>query len=99
MELNFACLFDNASADFQESILNRIELSSCPRRAIESLCPQGVEQHVSGAMQKESELVCFESVARCSIGVKEGFVILDEAFHTSPSTVDAVVDKLRSTAL
>ncbi len=97
MEMDLAGVFDHSSTDFQEAILNRIELSVGPGRALESLCFQRVEQHVCGTMEEETELVGFESVARCSVGVQEGFVVLDVAFHTGTCAVDAVVDKLSLT--
>ena len=66
---------------------------------MKSLCSQCVKQDVSGAVQEESELIGFKSMARSSIGVKEGFVIFDKAFRASSGTVNTIVDKLSSTAL
>lgn len=93
-----ACLFDDSRTDFEKSDLNRVELGVGPGRPLEPLCSQRVEQHICGTMEKETELIGFEFVARSTIGVQEGFVVLDETLHTATRAVDTVVDKLSLTA-
>ena len=45
-------------------------------------------------MQEETELIRWKAMAGRPVGVQEGFVILDEAFHASAGAVDFLVKKL-----
>ena len=47
---------------------------------------KGVHQDISGTMQEETEVIGFEGVAGGTIGMEEGFVILDEVFHPAART-------------
>ena len=53
-----------------------------------------VQQHVGGAVQEETELIGWKAMAGRPVGVQEGLVILDEAFHASAGAVDFLVKKL-----
>lgn len=93
MELDFRFQLTHASGDFQESILQGIELCVRPLRAAQSDGGQGMHQDIGGAVEKETEVIGFKRVTRGAIGMEKGFVILDKVFHPAARAIDALVDE------
>ena len=83
----------NAPGDFQETILQGIELCVGPLRAAQPGLCQGVHQDIGGAVEKETEVIGLEGVTRGASRMEKGLVIIDEAFHPAASTIDGFVDE------
>ena len=81
MELDPGFQLTNAPGDFQETVLQGIELCVRPLRAAQPGLCQGVYQDIGGAVEKETEVIGLEDVTRGAIGMEKGLVILDEVFH------------------
>ena len=62
VELDPGRPFDDARADLEYSVLDRVELSPGPLCASQALLPQRVHQHISGTVQEEPELVGLKPV-------------------------------------
>lgn len=90
MELHSGGQLPYPSADFENAILDYIELSPGPLGSLESLFTQRVQQDVCDAVKKQPELIGRELVARGAVRMEKGLVVFDEAFHSSPRTIDAL---------
>ena len=93
MELDFSFQLTNAPGDFQETILQGIELCVGPLRAAQSDCSQAVHQDIGGAVEKETEVIGLEGVTRGAIGMEKGLVIFDEVFHPAACAIGGFVDE------
>ncbi len=56
------------------------------------------QQPIGTGVQKQPELVGLPAMARGTIRFGVEFVLLDEVFHTSPSTIDLFVKMLAASA-
>ena len=81
MELDPGFQLTNARGDFQETILQGIELCVGPLRAAQPDSRQGMHQDIGGAVEKETEVIGLEGVTGGAIRMEKGLVILDEVFH------------------
>src|SRR3972149_5107168 len=99
MELHLGGQLSYPSAHFENAILDPVKLSRSPLGSLEPLFTQRVQQDVGGAVKEQPELIGGEPVARGAVRMEKGLVIFDEAFHSSPRTIDLIVDKRRLTGL
>ena len=93
MEFDFGFEFGHSPGDFEDTILNGIELRVRPLGGLESCFGKGMHQDISGTMEEETEVIGFKRVTRGTIGVEKGFVILDEVFHPAARAIDGFVDE------
>src|SRR3972149_9344002 len=81
MELRPGGQLSYPSADSENAILDRIELSPGPLGSVEPLFTQRVQRDVGGAVEKQPELIGRELAARGAVRMGKGLVVFDEAFH------------------
>ena len=86
-------LLPHSGADFEDTQLDRVEVGLVPLCASHAAVFDLVQQHVGEAVQEESELVGAKTMAGGTVGVQEGLVVFDEAFHASAGTVEFFVQK------
>jgi len=67
MEFDSSQSFTDSGPDFEEAVLQGVILSLSPLCPCETFLCQGMEEHIGGAVQKESELVGLEAVAGGSV--------------------------------
>ena len=89
----------DSGPDFQNLPLDRVELSSRPRRSLKMTPPQSMHQHIGYRMEEEPELVGFEAMAGGPVRTEMGFVVLDQKFHPSSVAVDHFVNDAPRPAL
>lgn len=80
--------------DFKHAKPDRVEGGRRPARALQADVLQGVQEHVGGAVQKQTELIGREAMAGGAVRMQEGLVILDESFRPSACTIDLLIQKL-----
>ena len=94
MEAHFGGLLTHSGTDLQEAQLDGVEIGPGPLGASQAAVFDRVQQHVGDAVQEPPELVGGKAMAGGAVGVQEGLVIFDEAFHASAGTVEFLVQKL-----
>jgi hypothetical protein len=67
VEFDSSQSFTDSGPDFEETVLQSVILSLGPLGPLEAFLGQGMEEHIGGAVQEESELVGLEAVAGGSV--------------------------------